>query len=409
MSISSCCSWLGSWCGRPEVSSNSLHVIPPIEQDPLCPSHIQTQGRDSPSPETIATSSRFLQPGGSWQQVNQQWMDRMHCFSDLPNALSSVTPLNPQMIAITASYIGSDCRSATSIYSIALELINPTISLRSSLRSREAANSLLNKNPESGESGKVKFEIFNNDIVEDRSFAIKRPSISLLELLTYNDSQLDASETDNILLPSSLNKNYSQLDASELDNIIGQYENNLNMTTKIGNHPNFMKSFGVVVKEKNLKIKPYLILENIEGVLLANILIDDRPTLLVSLHLLDQLRTAFTHLLLLGILPCDAACQNILITKGNRLKLIDFDRWESVDDSSENLARWLYKRFHLLACDIACDITCDRDCLRGNGHETCNFKLPPFINSREGAQKSFEQSVDNMIHSYIPYYEGLED
>ena len=61
-----------------------------------------------------------------------------------------------------------------------------------------------------------------------------------------------------------------------------------------------MKALGVVVKEKNQKIKPYLILEYIEGMSFDETVIKP-PSLETSLDLLSQLKTAFSHLLLLGI------------------------------------------------------------------------------------------------------------
>ncbi|MBA2369346.1 MAG: protein kinase family protein [Candidatus Protochlamydia sp.] len=252
------------------------------------------------------------------------------------------------------------------IYSIAPELIDPTIPLRSSLELVEDIESISKKNlkvlkkAEVGLSGKVKFVRFKNDNISDRWFAIKRP-MSIFQKIFKSGNNIRAS--------------------------LKYYENNLNMALKIGNHSNFMKVRGIVVKEKSGKeAKPYLILEYIEGVRLRDI---KYLSLTDNMHVLSQLKNALTHLFELGILPIDANHGNFLITKDNVLKIIDFDAWKYESAFSEHLAYGLYD----IACSVAKKLT---------GKD--NFNPSALTISGVNIKRDFEKSIINLITQFSSDY-----
>lgn len=274
-----------------------------------------------------------------WENVNKQYREK----------------INPSNLTKTWTDTFTD---VDDIYSIAPELIDPNIPLRSSLELTEAANSISKKalktvrNAEVGLSGKVKFVRFKNDHVLDRWFAIKRP-MSLFQKILKSDNNIKTA--------------------------LKYYENNLNMALKIGNHPNFMQVRGIVVKEKNGKVaKPYLILEYIDGIRLRDI---KNLSLKDKLEILSQLKNALAHLFELGILPIDANQGNFLITKNNVLKLIDFDAWKYESDDKE-LARGLYD----VACRVVIKLSSEN-----------NFNSPTLRNPDICINGDFEESVDNLI------------
>lgn len=175
----------------------------------------------------------------------------------------------------------------------------------------------------SGLSGKVKFVRFKNDQNSERSFAIKRPGMISARLMG-----------------TEIQANQSALKC---------YRKNLSIAKKVGNHPNFMKVHGVVVKtvKNETMIKPYLILEHIKGTLLRDIE-DLRLTKQQKIKLMNQLKDAFLHLFKLNILPQDLNFGNVIITENNQLKLIDFDVWDE-NPSKNELGRKLHNAAERIA------------------------------------------------------------
>jgi hypothetical protein len=208
------------------------------------------------------------------------------------------------------------------IYAFAPELINPETPIRSSLETAEKVEAFFQKaplkalkEPKRGLSGKVKFLHFKNDPDPERWFAIKRP-FSIFNTIFQSGNPLQAALT--------------------------KYENNLKIAAKIGNHPNFMKVHGIVVKKVKggTKSKPYLVMEYIPGTILRDL---GEVSKEEKIQLVAQLKNALFHLYNKKILPFDANHGNFLITPENELKLIDFDAW--IDGSTisvETLAEGLY-------------------------------------------------------------------
>lgn len=184
--------------------------------------------------------------------------------------------------------------SSNDIYSFAPEIANIDVPLRDSLEIAKVVDStfkkaplLFLKKPEMGLSGKVKFLRFKNDSNRTRWFAIKRPT-SIFERIFQTFRNIEAD--------------------------LNHYKNNLEISRKVGNHPNFMKVHGITVKKikQGTRIKPYLILEYIEGTSLRAI---EKLNSIQNLHLLSQLKDALIHLYRLNLLPLDANHDNFLITK----------------------------------------------------------------------------------------------
>lgn len=196
------------------------------------------------------------------------------------------------------------------------EIADPKIPLKTSYNLEETQKAPPAKR---GMSGRVKFVRLKNDPIPGRLFAIKRPTRSVAEMIGASTSE---------------KRNKVALKA---------YENNVKIAKIIGDHDNFMKVHGIVIKDikKGKESKPFLILEHIEATTLRDL---PQLTSAQKVNLLNQLKVAFTHMYERNIFPVDLNFGNFLVTKDHQLKLIDYDHWESGSGiSPERLGGELYR------------------------------------------------------------------
>lgn len=252
------------------------------------------------------------------------------------------------------------------IYTLAPELEHPTIPLKKSLALVEnqmgpgSKKSIFEKRKSIvGLGSKVKFVCFKNDSNPERCFAIKRPITLFQKIFPFH---------------------------CDYRSNLKRYENNLVIAKKIGSHPNFMKVYGVVIKDRGGRpSKPYLILESLEGVRLR-----DLPSLSLqqNKNILIQLREACLHLLRIGILPQDANTGNILVTTQGAVKLIDFDQWSLATPYSIHVAKTLYKMMQQIAKRLLLD-----------------FKPPPFELLGSDVQERFTASVSTLLEHFSAQFQ----
>lgn len=235
-----------------------------------------------------------------------------------------------QFPTVNASYVNEKIKrkfnEKDSIYSIAPEITNPHVPLKDNLQqipsdSIKQKSSLLQKKPsKEGLSGRVKFVKFKDD-PQDRWVAIKRP--------------LEKNIWANVNI----------------------YKFNIKASKIVGDHRNFMKAYGLVVKEtvnehsKRKVQKPYLILEYIEGTPLKDV--KDLPAS-IRVDLLRQFKDALLYLYDQGLSPGDVHADNILITEDFVLKFIDFDEWCTNDPIP------LVHELHEAAIRVCPSLTSDR-------------------------------------------------
>ncbi len=207
----------------------------------------------------------------------------------------------------------------TDVYGFAPCLVCPDISLRNELELTisvdKKAKAVLKPGTDAthGKNSKVKMVHFKNDPDPARWFAIKTPLID---------------------------------DIYSLRDTFFQYCNNFEMT-EIGDHPNFMKVHALFIKMKCNKgiQRPYLVLDDCQGPRLCDIY--SELQLEEVIHIITQLKTASLHLYDCDIIPGDFGEHNILITKDNIVKLIDYDLWLNKRNvGNVNLARLIYEKFN---------------------------------------------------------------
>lgn len=205
--------------------------------------------------------------------------------------------------------IQKSVNSKEDIYSFAKELTDPYQPLRTNLKIVETAEAVFKYVVRTGSRGKVRIESFNNDPEVNKLYAIKRPL-----------HRVDKESHFNYYLTS--------------------YENNLQVSLRLGDQPYFMKVYGIVIKKGkrhgrncsfNLKtafnLKPYLVLSYIEGTPLR--VCATTLTLEQKMHILAQLKDALLMLYDAGIHVSDLyENDNVIITKDCQLKFIDYDSWE---------------------------------------------------------------------------------
>lgn len=315
----------------------------------------------------------------SLEAINRTYFAHFH---PLASALQSIHPFPSRPINIIADY----AKSEFSIYSLAPELIDPKIPLCNSLK--QAPYSDRNgqnkrrikrlKSPESGDNGKVKFVQFKEDPDENRWFAIKQPSLSI---------------------PTALSPTiYEPLSSKE---VLKYYDNNCRISSKTCNHPNFMKVFGVVVKEsandgktigEELNVQdfsPYLILEYLEGDLLSSLMKANKLSLQDQQNILKQFVHAMLFLFKASILPKDAHSYNLIFTKSQQLKFIDFDFWQEIPPSHPELAESLYQ----VAVEFFKELG---NHAAGKLSVYTHYPIPPFIRDGDDA-RSLETSLQQLL------------
>lgn len=267
-----------------------------------------------------------------------------------------------QQIQKSQTYLDSD-----DIYLFANEITDPTQSLKNSLQTLQVIEGVYKntriKNfakSKNGAYGKVKIVKFKNDPKIGRLFAMKKPFRR-----SYNETDF---------------KFYSR-----------SFENNLNISLKLQDSPYFMKVHAVVIKklnhlnEKNQHdLKPFLILSYIEGISLRELI--PNLTLHQKLHILSQLKEALLQLYDAGIYVFDLYSQNILITKDNCLKIIDYDLWiiskKIKSDSS------LFLNLYSVAINIA------------EALSTSQIVWPIQIPGMRSSRHSLEKSLDQLIRVF---------
>lgn len=300
--------------------------------------------------------------------------------------ISSLKHIDSQTIWITnfddknkeyQEQIQKSVDTSDDIYSFAKGLSNPKQSLKTSLETEQVAGGVFHSKKaktknyteiKNGGNGKVKIVRFREDPKVERLFAIKRPL--------------------NLKLPSDFNY------------CLGCYEKNLKVSLKLSDSPYFMKVHGIVIKEYKRKtkecqidLKPYLILSHIDGLTLANVVPD--LTFQQKLHILAQLKEALLQLFDAKIFSHDLYRQNVMITKDNGLKLIDYDSWDIIDHNDESAISSHCINLYTTAMDIA-SAMCNKVSINWPSHE---------LDSKP-SRESLEKALDNMIAAFRNAHSG---
>lgn len=275
---------------------------------------------------SLAKRLPLVHEGSQYEPFMEQSSKRQELPLDSPPYLEApIQTLSLEKKTDEDFVIGENSKVSKELLDLSLDLANPDISLRNLLEIDNSMKYLFSKkaplklfqNTAKGTHGKVKFVRFKYDNIKNRSFAVKRPRI---EAQRFFDNEIQANQA-----------------------ALNAYNKNLSISQKVNGHPCFMKVHGVVVKTKSGKIskKPYLILEHIKGSLLRDVTDLNKSQ---KIELLNQLKEAIFHLYTLNIAPIDINPENVIITKDNKLKLIDFDAWNE-NPSQEDLVRSLYLAF----------------------------------------------------------------
>jgi hypothetical protein len=353
--------------------------------------HHSSEDNSSPPPLPIASPPPFP----SLTEINQKYRASFYPIEELPSILtlffqSQKTPTN-----LVADYAKSHFHP----YVIAPELIDPKIPLEESLEQEfiedePMRTQIRQQKPEiSGSNGTVRFVRFKNDPKQQRWFALKQEVVpeDRTEFLTQFHP------------PSPL----SCLDA---------YANNCRIFSKIAGHPSFMKIFGLVVKEEVAcdesnrhtrevgredegevgaapPFSPFLILENLEGENLFDLLKGKVLSLPDQYQILEQFIAGILFLFEKRIIPFDAFSYNLIVTEDKQLKFIDFDMWKVSNDDLGFVAGNVYEIALESFKDFAREATKRLDvCLL--------FPPPELIRDKKDIRRGLATSLKNLLEWY---------
>lgn len=218
---------------------------------------------------------------------------------------------------------------------------------------------LMPQEPGKGMSGKVKYVRFKTDPISNQWFAIKREG---------GGSKM-------------FNNIFNTSDKKTIDHTINYYKNNVDVAKKIGDHPNFTKVYGVVIKTtKQNQSKPYLIMEFVHDAIQLKKFSGEHFMPKEKISLVSQLKDSILHLYKCNIFPQDLNFGNILIDKENLLKFIDYDAWQ-IDPkiSSQELATGLYEHACRITQQLASPVELKFDNFNGSTLEQLEKALENLV------------------------------
>lgn len=241
----------------------------------------------------------------------------------LPSKLLSGTFLPADVIKIVAEYVSSEFTDSP--YLIAPDLIDPKLSLELNLDphyltreidvndqlEEEARLETVNAS-KSNPTDRVSVIRFTRDSKPNRWFVIREPKDS--PGICYNASK-----------------------------VLENYENTFCISNRLNEHPLFVKVAGIVVKEIEGKIAPYLIFEYIKGTPLVDLLEKKELLLVDKIKIITQFFEAIIVFFEKGIYPESIYANHLVITKEMQLKFTNGDNWFFTDPCSFELADKLYE------------------------------------------------------------------